>query len=166
MFCLADSFGVTPPTDLLWTGAALCLVFCLLFRLEHGGNTILVNVWNWDEGWRSKVYENGKLCGELEKMPVTGEYEAPYNGSKDWWAIGYNVGVVGRGHSKGSTRNNYCSRNYHMFKYVMKDESAKVKVVVYDRSGRKFTCSKITTADDYDSMARRPDYPLLPGWEE
>ncbi len=37
VFCLADSFGVTPPTDLLWTGAALCLVFCLLFRLEHGG---------------------------------------------------------------------------------------------------------------------------------
>ncbi len=136
------------------------------FKLEHGAGTLLVNVWNWDDGWRSEVYENGKLSGSLEPMPVSTELMAPYNGSKDWWAIGYNVGVVGRGHSKGSTRNNYCSRNYHMFKYVMKDESAKVKVVVYDRSGRKFTCSKITTADDYDSMARRPDYPLLPGWEE
>ena len=136
------------------------------FRLEHGGNTILVNVWNWDEGWRSKVYENGKLCGELEKMPLTGEYEAPYNGSKDWWAIGYNVGVVGRGHIQGSTRNNYCSKNYHMFKYVLKDPAAKIKVEVFDNSGRKFSCSKITTAEDYATLAERPKYPVEPSWEE
>lgn len=136
------------------------------FRLAHGAESILVNVWNWDEGWRSEVYENGKLAGSLEKMPITGEFSAPYNGSKDWWAIGYNVGVVGRGHSKGSTRNNYCSKNYHMFKYVLKDPSAKVKVVVYDKSGKKFSCSKITTAADYDVLARRPEYPVLPGWEE
>jgi hypothetical protein len=76
------------------------------------------------------------------------------------------VGVVGRGHSKGSTRNNYCSKNFHMFKYTLKDPSAKVKVVVYDRSGRKFSCSRITTADDYDAMTKRPSYPVLPGWEE
>ncbi len=136
------------------------------FKLDHGAGTLLVNVWNWDEGWRSEVYENGKLCGELEKLPTSGEFKAPYNGSKDWWAIGYNVGVVGRGHIQGSTRNNYCSKNYHMFKYVQKDPAAKVKVVVYDRSGRKFSCSKITTADDYATMASRPQYPVEPGWEE
>lgn len=136
------------------------------FPLAHGSGTVLVNVWNWDEGWRSEVYENGKLSGELEKVPVTNEFEPPYNGCKDWWAIGYNVGVVGRGHSQGSTRNNYCSKNYHMFKYVLKDPSAKVKVVVYDRNGRKFTCNRFTTADDYDALARRPSYPELPGWEE
>ncbi|MCF0174337.1 MAG: calcineurin-like phosphoesterase C-terminal domain-containing protein, partial [Bacteroidales bacterium] len=84
------------------------------FTLAHGANTILVNVWNWSEGWRSEVYENGHLAGELELMPTTSEYEAPYNGSKDWWAIGYNVGVVGRGNVPGSNRKNYCSKNYHM----------------------------------------------------
>lgn len=136
------------------------------FRLAHGSGTLLINVWNWDEGWRSEVYENGRLCGQLEKLPTTGEFEAPYNGSKDWWAIGYNVGVVGRGHTQGSTRNNYCSKNYHMFKYVLKNPDAKVKVVVYDKSGRKFTCSKITTAADYEAFAKRPDYPVLPAWEE
>ena len=47
-----------------------------------------------------------------------------------------------------------------------KDPAAKVKVVVYDRSGRKFSCSKITTADDYATMASRPQYPVEPGWEE
>ena len=136
------------------------------FKLEHGAGTILVNVWNWDEGWRSEVYENGRLAGQLEKLPASSEFEAPYNGSKDWWAIGYNVGVVGRGHSQGSTRNNYCSKNLHMFKYTLKDPAAKVKVVVYDRSGRKFTCSRITTADDYAELASRPQYPVEPAWEE
>lgn len=135
------------------------------FKLAHGAGSILVNVWNWDEGWRSEVYENGKLAGSLEALPVSGEFEAPFNGSKDWWAIGYNVGVVGRGHAPGSTRNNYCSKNYHMFKYTLKDPSAKVKVVVYDKSGRKFSCSKFTTADDYATLAARPQYDLLPGWE-
>ncbi len=136
------------------------------FKMEHGAGTILVNVWNWDEGWKSEVYENGKLCGSLEKMPISSEFGAPYNGSKDWWAIGYNVGVVGRGHIHGSTRNNYCSKNYHMFRYVLKDPQARIKVVVYDNSGRKFTCSRITTADDYETLAARPTYPVEPGWEE
>ncbi len=136
------------------------------FPLQHGAGTILVNVWNWDEGWRSEVYENGKLCGNLEHLPVSTEFTAPYNGSKDWWAIGYNVGVLGRGHFKGSTRNNYCSKNYHMFKYTLKNPASKVRVVVYDRSGRRFSCSKVTTTADYDALAKRPSYPVLPGWEE
>ena len=136
------------------------------FKLEHGSGCVLVNVWNWDDGWRSEVYENGKLCGELEKLPTSGEFEPPYNGSKDWWAIGYSVGVVGRGHLQGSTRNNYCSKNYHMFKYVLKNPDAKLKVVVYDASGRKYSCSTITTADDYETLAKRPQYPEEPGWEE
>ena len=135
-------------------------------KLEHGANSILVNVWNWDEGWRSEVYENGILAGQLEKLPVSNEFGAPFNGSKDWWAIGYNVGVVGRGHAPGSNRGNYCSKCLHMFKYTLKDASAKVKVVVYDRSGRKFSCSRITTADDYAELASRPQYPVEPGWEE
>ena len=37
VFCLADSFGVTPPTDLLWTGAALCLVLLHLAEMDSLG---------------------------------------------------------------------------------------------------------------------------------
>jgi hypothetical protein len=95
------------------------------FKIEHGTGTILVNVWNWDEGWKSEVYENGKLCGSLEKMPISSEFGAPYNGSKDWWAIGYNVGVVGRGHIHGSTRNNYCSKNGVFHTQIKKSFAAK-----------------------------------------
>ena len=50
--------------------------------------------------------------------------------------------------------------------YIAEHPDAKVKVVVYDRSGRKFTCSKITTAADYEGFAKRPRYPVLPAWEE
>lgn len=134
------------------------------FKLEHGHASILVNVWNWSEGWTSEVYENGKLTGELSPMPVTGEFTAPYNGSKDWWAIGFNVGVVGRGHSQGSTRNNYCSKNYHMFKYELSNPEAKVKVVVRDPWGHKYSCDKFTTTADYASLAVRPEYAPDPAW--
>jgi len=134
------------------------------FQLAHGSGTVLVNVWNWTDGWKSEVYENGKLCGELELMPTTTEMEAPFNGGKDWWAIGFNVGVVGRGHSKGSNRSSYCSKNYHMLKYTLKDPAAKVKVVVFDPYGRKFSCDKFYSVDDYSSLAVRPEYPADPAW--
>jgi hypothetical protein len=53
-----------------------------------------------------------------------------------------------------------------MFKYVLKDPAAKIKVEVFDNSGRKFSCSKITTAEDYATLAERPKYPVEPSWEE
>jgi hypothetical protein len=123
------------------------------FKLEHGPNSILVNVWNWDEGWRSEVYENGKLSGQLEKLPLSSEYGAPFNGSKDWWAIGYNVGVVGRGHAPGSTRNNYCSKNYHMFKVTASSATSTLDIKVTDRFGNVYTETmarpKAFTTDQY-----------------
>lgn len=134
------------------------------FTMAHGAGSLLVNVWNWSDGWRSEVYENGKLCGQLEPMPVTSEFNAPYNGGKDWWSIGYNVGVVGRGHANGSTRNNYCSRNYHMFRYELKDPAARIKVVVYDANGRKFSDSHIYTVEDYATHAAPPQYEVDPAW--
>lgn len=134
------------------------------FELAHGGNTVLINAWNWDKDWKIEVYENGKLAGTPEKMPTSKEFNAPYDGGKDWWAIGYNVGVVGRGHKNGSTRNNYCSKNYHMFKYTLKDPSAKVKVVAYDGYGRKFTCNEFTGAEDYARLAAPPAYEADPAW--
>lgn len=134
------------------------------FTLAHGASTLLVNVWNWSDGWRSEVYENGKLAGELEPMPLSSEFNAPYNGSKDWWAVGYNVGVVGRGHLNGSTRNNYCSKCYHMFKYTMKNPAAKIKVKVYDPYGRCFTETHVYTAADYATHAEAPEYKVDPAW--
>lgn len=135
------------------------------FQLEHGHDVLLINAWNADERWKIEVYENGKCCGEAVKMALSSEFKAPYNGGKDWWAIGYNVGVVGRGHAKGSTRNNYCSKNYHMYKYTMNDPSAKVKVVATDAYGRKFVCTEIIEgAGQYGELAAPPTRKTDPVW--
>lgn len=118
------------------------------FPLQYGHNTLLVNVFNWDNDWNVQVYENGQLKAEnLQPMKIDKDYVPTDRSSKDWWAIGYNVGVVGRGHKENSTRNNYCEKCWHMFRYDISDPSAKIKVVVTDASGRRFTETKI-----YDSI--------------
>lgn len=135
------------------------------FPLQYGHNTLLVNVWNWEQGSRLDVYENNRLIRTLtEPMPVSGEFVPTADGTKDWWAIGYNVGVVGRGHAKGSTRNNYCSKNYHMFRYDMADPSAKVRMVFTDASGRSFTETHVFETAEYDQYAAPPAYDESDVW--
>lgn len=127
------------------------------FTLPEGHDVLLVNVWNWEKGWKLDVYENGKLCGTItEPMPVsTGLY--PEKGStKDWWAIGYHIGVVGRG--LGGNRKDYCSGNTHMLRYQMKDPSAKVKMVLHDNYGREFTETHIFETSEYNKYADPPKY--------
>lgn len=125
------------------------------FPLQHGHDALLINVFNWDEDWTVSVYEDNRLMAEnLKPMPLSKEYVPTSDSSKDWWAIGYNVGVVGRGHFPGSTRNNYCEKCWHMFKYKMTNPSAKIKVVVTDSAGRRFVETKI-----YDSRSwQEADY--------
>ncbi|MCQ2141573.1 MAG: calcineurin-like phosphoesterase family protein [Bacteroidales bacterium] len=135
------------------------------FKLQYDHNTLLINIWNYDDDWKVDVYENGKFTQSLSgPMTPTGEWVPEQGGTKDWWAIGYNVGVVGRGHAKGSTRNNYCSRNDHMFIYQMRDPSAKVKVVITDGSGKKFTETHIFETAEYDKYAAPPAYAPSQVW--
>lgn len=139
------------------------------FPLQHGHDVLLINVFNWDEDWTVSVYENGKLMAEnIKPMKPTKEYVPTSDGGKDWWAIGYNVGVVGRGHFPGSTRNNYCEKCWHMFRYKMSDPEAKVKVVVKDPFGRTFKETKIYQSSrwedaDYEA-AVPPAYPETQVW--
>ncbi len=133
------------------------------FRLQHGHDALLINIFNYDETWKVQVYEDGKLTADdLKPMPPTKEFVPTADGGKDWWAIGYNVGVVGRGHIANSTRNNYCEKCWHMFEYKMSDPDAKIKVVVTDDAGRKFTETKIyqsTSIEEADySLAEPPAY--------
>ncbi len=139
------------------------------FRMQHGHDALLINVFNYDSDWNVQVYENGKLMAEnLQPMPLTGEFNPTADGGKDWWAIGYNIGVVGRGHTGNSTRNNYCEKCWHMFEYRMADPQAKVKVVVTDGAGRKFTETKIYESEswqecDYE-LATPPTYKETQVW--
>ena len=140
------------------------------FQMPYKKNEILANVFAWDDDWKVEVYENGKLMGEMKHLPVTKDYSPEANTSKDWWAIGYNVGVVGRGHIGTSHRKNYCGNCSHMFYYKKKKANGQIKVVATDAFGRRYESSEIMSGDAmnpashiYDE-AVPPKYEPLPGW--
>lgn len=135
-------------------------------KLPFGNNVLLANVWNADKDWRIEVYEDGVLSGEMtlmEPSPYRGDEYPSLSSSKDWWAIGYHVGVVGRGHFKGSTRKNYCAPCYHMYTYTLKNPSAKVRVVAIDSHGRKYTETHVVAGAEYED-AVPPKYSVGEAW--
>ena len=134
--------------------------------LPFGADKILANVWNADKNWKIEVYEDGKLAGEMQKMkpsPFRGDEHPSLTSSKDWWAIGYHTGVVGRGHRKGSTRPNYCTPNHHMYIYTLQNPAAKVEVVATDSKGRRYSCKEIIEGADY-KLAAPPVYKVGEVW--
>ena len=132
-------------------------------QLQHGANVILANVFNADENWVVKVYEDGEYKGNMSR--ITGNTVSPALGasesspckpsktaSQDWYAIGYHTGIIGRGHPNvGGTRGNYMTLCNHMYTYTLKNSSAKsIKVEATDIWGNVYTCSTITGDYDYD----------------
>jgi hypothetical protein len=134
------------------------------FASPYGDQVLLANVFNADPDWKVKVYENGVYSGDMTLIThVSKENDTPVftdaatpsvpsaNTSRDWWAIGYHVGVVGRGHT-GGTRANYITSCHHMYKYTLKDKNAEILVEATDRFGRIYTATEITGDYDYSLM--------------
>ena len=131
-------------------------------ELQHGDNVILANVFNADNSWTVKVYEDDVYSGTMTMIPnkkVTPDAGTSQSNptkpstasSQDWWAIGYHVGVVGRGHV-GGTRANYLTNGFHMYKYTLKNKNAKVRVEATDRFGTVYSTSTFTADYDYSVM--------------
>ena len=110
-------------------------------QLPYGKNVILANVFAWDSDWKVKVYEDGVCQGEMKKIPFMGESDTipSLTSCKDWWAIGYHTGVIGRGHIKGSRRRSYINTCNHLFIYNMKRANAHIKVVATDPYGNTYS---------------------------
>ncbi len=139
------------------------------FQYQHGSNVLLANVFNADSGWTVKVYENGVYSGNMTMIAnrkydnttlpysstnsMTNPTLVPNNSSQDFWAIGYNVGVVGRGH-RGGNRNSYMTNGFHLYKYTLKNANATVRVVATDRFGNEYSETKITGDCDYAYAAK------------
>jgi hypothetical protein len=134
------------------------------FAVPYGDQVILANVFNADPDWKIKVYENGVYSGDMTLIPhVAKEDDTPafvdadtpsvpsVNTSRDWWAIGYHVGVVGRGHKSGK-RSSYITACYHMYKYTLKDKNAEIRVEATDRFGRTYVATDFTEDYDYSLM--------------
>lgn len=120
------------------------------FQMPHN-NTYLINVFNGDQKWTVKVYEDDVYAGQATLMPASKQtLTAGSNGtvhnistssSQDWWMIGYHIGVCKRGTSGTS----YQTANYHMWKWVTKNPSAKISVEATDRLGNTYTCDEVIT---------------------
>ena len=103
--------------------------------------------WN---GGEIELYEDGKYSGDMQLMkasPYRGDEHPSLTSSKDWWAIGYHVGVVGR------SRSSYNTNGFHLYKYTLKDKTAKVRVEATDRFGQVYATSTITADYDYSLVA-------------
>ena len=130
-------------------------------QLQHGDGVLLANVFNADKNWTVKVYEDNVYSGTMtlipnkKDTPAAGTSESnptkpSTSSSQDWWAIGYHIGVVGRGHV-GGTRANYLTNSFHMYKYTLKNKNAAIRVEATDRFGRTYSQSVITGNYDYST---------------
>ena len=119
------------------------------FQLPWDKKTILANVFAGGKGWKVQIYDGDRLLGDMQPMPVGDgkDYLPSTTSSKDWWAIGYNVGVVGRGHIGNSNRKNHCPRCAHMYIYKLKNAKAKIRVVATDPFGNKYEQSQVLEGD-------------------
>ena len=121
------------------------------FQSPYSANEYLINVFNGDEKWKVKVYENGVYAGQASLLPAAksnvtaGSSGTVHNlaagTSQDWWAIGYHIGYCKRGTSGTS----YQTANYHMWKWIVKDPSAKISVEATDPYGNTYTCDEVVT---------------------
>ena len=133
------------------------------FQQSHKDEDYLINVFNGDEKWKVRVYENGVYMGQADLIPqhrhtlVSGAegkvHSIPTLSSQDWWAIGYHIGCCKRG-SSGSS---YQTANYHMWKWSSKNPSAEIRVEAEDPYGNIYTCEDVVT----DGM-NYPDYIRTP----
>ena len=127
------------------------------FAQQHGDGVLLANIFNADDSWSIKVYEDGVYSGTMSKIAYKKETPTKGTGidnptkpstksSQDWWAAGYLVGV------KNRSRSNYFTSCFHLYKYTLKNKNAKVRVEATDRFGRTYSCDKITEDYDYSLM--------------
>ena len=135
-------------------------------QLQHGSNVILANVFNADDNWKVKIYEDGVYAGTMTRMAMSNagpkQYSPDQNNpgkpsvssSLDWWLIAYHTGVLGLGDPKDNTKHegNY-KDNYHMYKWTLKNPNARsIKVEATDIWGNVYTCDQITGDYDYSIM--------------
>ncbi|MBQ0081009.1 MAG: calcineurin-like phosphoesterase C-terminal domain-containing protein [Alistipes sp.] len=129
------------------------------FQFPYTHDTVLANVFMADPGWKVELYEDGVLSGEMERIPVTKDSRPEVNSSRDWWAVGYHIGVIGRsygkvttGHSglKGGGRKGYLTTCNHMYRLQLKNPNTKqIKVVARDTNGNVYEQTKFTESGDY-----------------
>lgn len=144
------------------------------FRFPYSHDTVLANVFMADKSWRVEMYEDGVLTGEMERLPVTKDSVPEANSSRDWWAVGYHIGVIGRSYGKvegdskwnGGGRKGYLTNCNHLYKLQLKNPDAReIKVVAYDSNGNVYEQTRFTESGDYSENALTNRLRLTPRTE-
>lgn len=129
------------------------------FKYPYTHDTVLANVFMADPAWKVYLYEDGELTGEMERIPVTKDSVPEANSSRDWYAVGYHLGVIGRSYGdvtdcqskwNGGGRKGYLTGCNHMYRLKLKNPNAKqIKVVAKDTNGNVYEQTKFTESFDY-----------------
>ena len=124
------------------------------FQFPYTDKEVVACIFNGSSAWSVKVFEDDVYSGDMKRIPAkryTGDVIGP-DSSQDWWAIGYNIGVVGRGHISGS-RANYMTSSYATWKYTLNNSEADVRIEAIDEYGNKYICTKFTPDYDYSDIS-------------
>ena len=129
------------------------------FKYPYTHDTVLANVFMADPAWKVYLYEDGELTGEMERIPVTKDSVPEADSSRDWYAVGYHLGVIGRSYGdvtdcqskwNGGGRKGYLTGCNHMYRLKLKNPNAKqIKVVAKDTNGNIYEQTKFTESFDY-----------------
>ena len=132
------------------------------FRFPYSHDTVLANVFMADKNWTVELYEDGVLTGKMVRIPVTKDSVPELDSSRDWWAVGYHIGVIGRSYGKvdgasrwkGGGRKGYLMQCNHLYRLQLKNPNAKeIKVVARDTNGNVYEQTRFTESFDYSENA-------------
>ena len=139
------------------------------YKFNYTSDVLLANIYNADSTWKVEVYEDGVYSGEMTLIPNKsrpyhdnksgttseglggdGSKASPYYStvadiSSDMHFAGLYLGILGK---KDNNYNTY-GHCHHMYKYTLKNPSAKIMVKATDRFGNVYTETKITEGTDY-----------------
>lgn len=142
------------------------------FKYPYTHDTVLANVFMADDAWKVYLYEDGELTGQMERIPTTSDSVPEANSSRDWYAVGYHIGVIGRsyGHIKdsqskwnGGGRKGYLTSCNHLYRLKLKNPDAKsIKVVAEDTNGNVYEQTKFTESFDYSETELTNRLHLIP----
>ena len=134
------------------------------YGFNYGDEYILANVYNADNDWVIKVYENGVYTGDMTCLAynkpsissLIGSYTKAdprrakdgVEASAEFFVAGLRLGLIGSWSAptdsapNGEPGSAAYGATYHMYKYKLKNKSATVKVVAIDRFGNEYTETK------------------------
>ena len=143
------------------------------YGFNYGDDYILANVYNADNDWVVKVYEDGVYSGNMTCLAYNKPSISSLIGSytkadprraadgvlatAEFFVAGLRLGLLGSWSAptdsapNGEPGSAAYGATYHMYKYKLKNKNASVKVVAIDRFGNEYTETKFADNNTLES---------------